>query len=404
MTVSADAHGNRPSVKVGNSTTTTTYDGEDRIQQLGNVSYTFSPLGQLAEKKEGASVTRYQFDAVGTLQKVTLPNNQAVEYELDAAGRRVGRNPNGVKQKGWLYDGAIRIIAETDAAGTVTKRFVYATQGHSPDFMVREGKNYRLVKDALGSVRLVVDSVSGEVKQRIDYDVWGNVTSDTAPGFQSFGFAGGLLDSDTGLTRFGAREYDADSGRWVSKDPIGFAGGDSNLFAYVGNRPIGGIDPKGLRVTVVGKWPQDNWEATVWANARLQSCPALVNYFKSCFGSDPWSDNTNHELQFQSELFQGATANTAWATQTTTLGRRAFGNGAGSEADLGGSVAHELAHQMSLSTFDSHVYLGFKQPQGRCTADAFERLARCVLSKGCGQCSASTCEQPTGVTLGPGAR
>jgi RHS repeat-associated protein len=118
--------------------------------------------------------------------------------------------------------------------------------------MVREGKNYRLVKDALGSVRLVVDSVSGEVKQRMDYDVWGNVTSDTAAGFQPFGFAGGLLDSDTGLTRFGARDYEAASGRWTAKDPLRFGGGDANLYAYVGNSPVNFVDPTGLWTVGIG--------------------------------------------------------------------------------------------------------------------------------------------------------
>jgi RHS repeat-associated protein len=59
------------------------------------------------------------------------------------------------------------------------------------------------------------------------------ITADTNPGFQPFGFAGGLYDVDTGLTRFGARDYDAFTGRWTSKDPIRFAGGDANLYGYV---------------------------------------------------------------------------------------------------------------------------------------------------------------------------
>jgi RHS repeat-associated protein len=177
---------------------------------------------------------------------VTLPNNQTVEYELDAAGRRVGKRLNGVKQRGWLYDGALRVIAQTDAGGNVTQRYVYATQGHSPDYVIAGSATYRVVKDMLGSVRLVVDSVSGEVKQRIDYDVWGKVLSNSNSGFQPFGYAGGLLDSDTGLTRFGAREYDAESGRWVSKDLIRFAGGDTNLYAYVGGDPANYRDSTGF--------------------------------------------------------------------------------------------------------------------------------------------------------------
>ena len=64
--------------------------------------------------------------------------------------------------------------------------------------------------------------------------------------FQPFGFAGGLYDPDTKLTHFGAREYDASIGRWLTKDPILFAGRDTNLYGYVLNDPINFIDPSGL--------------------------------------------------------------------------------------------------------------------------------------------------------------
>ncbi|MHC4268584.1 MAG: RHS repeat-associated core domain-containing protein [Planctomycetota bacterium] len=61
-----------------------------------------------------------------------------------------------------------------------------------------------------------------------------------------FGFAGGLHDRDTGLVRFGARDYDPGIGRWTTKDPIDFAGGDVNLYGYVQNNPVNGVDPSGL--------------------------------------------------------------------------------------------------------------------------------------------------------------
>ena len=79
----------------------------------------------------------------------------------------------------------------------------------------------------------------------MDYDEFGNVTLDTNPGFQPFGFAGGIYDQHTKLTRFGARDYDAYIGRWTTKDPIRFNGGDTNLFGYVLADPINGIDPEG---------------------------------------------------------------------------------------------------------------------------------------------------------------
>lgn len=78
----------------------------------------------------------------------------------------------------------------------------------------------------------------GAVAQRIDYDEFGVVLNDTNPGSQPFGFAGGLYDKDTGLVRFGARDYDVQTGRWTAKDPILFAGGDTNLYGYVLDDPI----------------------------------------------------------------------------------------------------------------------------------------------------------------------
>jgi RHS repeat-associated protein len=64
---------------------------------------------------------------------------------------------------------------------------------------------------------------------------------------QPFGFAGGLYEQSTGLTRFGARDYDPITGRWTSKDPIGFAGRDPNLFGYVLQDPVNLVDIDGLK-------------------------------------------------------------------------------------------------------------------------------------------------------------
>jgi RHS repeat-associated protein len=105
---------------------------------------------------------------------------------------------------------------------------------------------YRIITDHLGSPRLVIDAVTGQIVQRMAYDVFGRVIFDDNPGFQPFGFAGGLYDPDTKLTRFGARDYDAETGRWTAKDPILFNGGDANLYGYVLNNPVNWLDLWGL--------------------------------------------------------------------------------------------------------------------------------------------------------------
>jgi RHS repeat-associated protein len=93
------------------------------------------------------------------------------------------------------------------------------------------------------------------VVKRIDYDSFGNIIDDTNPPFAiPFGFAGGLHDRDTELVRFGLRDYDPDIGRWTAKDPILFAGGDTDLYAYCLNNPVNWVDPTGqvLPTAIIG--------------------------------------------------------------------------------------------------------------------------------------------------------
>lgn len=153
--------------------------------------------------------------------------------------------------KGFLYRDALNPVAEVDGTGALVSRFVYASKPHVPDYMVKNGITYRIVSDHLGSVRLVVDASTGTVAQLIEYDAFGRITTDTNPGFQPFGFAGGLYDPDSGLTRFGARDYDPDVGRWAAKDPARFDGGDSSLYAYGLQDPVNQVDPIGLQSFVV---------------------------------------------------------------------------------------------------------------------------------------------------------
>ncbi len=87
-------------------------------------------------------------------------------------------------------------------------------------------------------------------------DAWGRVLLDSNPGFQPFGFAGGLYDADTELVRFGARDYDAEAGRWTAKDPIRFDGG-INLYEYASGDPNTHIDPTGQAHDLSEEWDTD---------------------------------------------------------------------------------------------------------------------------------------------------
>jgi RHS repeat-associated protein len=141
-------------------------------------------------------------------------------------------------------------VAQLDGTNNLVARFVYGSKPNVPDYMVTSGGTYRILSDHLGSPRAVVDVSSGNLIETINFDEFGNETDTLAGAFPTgyvripFGFAGGLYDPDTGLVRFGARDYDASVGRWTRKDPIGFGGG-MNMYRYVGNDPIDFHDPRG---------------------------------------------------------------------------------------------------------------------------------------------------------------
>jgi len=190
--------------------------------------------------------TAYGYDLLGNLLRVSKPNGQVIEYVVDAQGRRIGRKENGILTQSFLYDGQLTPVAELDASGQVVSRFVYGSRANAPDYMIKNGVNYRLVSDERGSIRLVVNAATGAVVSSLEYDVWGNVTGSVNASFQPFGFAGGLRDDATGLVRFGARDYDPKLGRWTAKDPIRFNGGLTNLYGYVGNDPVNLVDVSGF--------------------------------------------------------------------------------------------------------------------------------------------------------------
>lgn len=244
-----DSNSNRNSGNVGAQPTTATYDDQDRLLTYNTLSFTYNANGDLLSKTNSTTsqTTQYTYDVFGNLTQVVLPGGTTtITYEIDGLNRRIGKKVNGVVQKRWVYMDQYRIAAELNASGTITKRFIYGSKGNIPDYMIASGVKYRIISDHLGSPRLVVKQSDGTITQRMDHDEFGRVTEDTNPGYLPFGFAGGLYDNQTGLVRFGARDYDSETGRWTSKDPILFGGGDTNLFGYVANDPINWFDQSGL--------------------------------------------------------------------------------------------------------------------------------------------------------------
>ena len=278
--------GYSPEFDVSFDETETDYNEADQLLTYGTKSYAWNNFGQLESMTDSATneTTHYEYDLFGNLLSVALPDGRTIEYDVDGAGRRIGRreldaNGDEISFRGWIYRDLLRPIAEVNALGEVVARYVYsdgdgARQNGVGQLATRLGANQDtslpfsgsnvpeaielldasgnvtqtlvLSTNQVGSVQLVTDAATGEVVQRIQYDEFGRVLSDSAPGMQPFGFAGGLYDAETKLVRFGARDYASDVGRWVARDPVRLRGG-ANGYLYVGSNPIAGRDFSGFR-------------------------------------------------------------------------------------------------------------------------------------------------------------
>ncbi len=181
---------------------------------------------------------------MGRLLKVTTPTD-TIEYKHNALGNRVAKILNGEVVEKYLWKDKTTLLATYDKDDNLKQRFEYSL-GHVPVAFEENGNRYYILTNQIGSPRFITNE-SGSIVKQIDYDSFGNVISDSNPGIEiPFGFAGGLKDEHTGLIRFGYRDYDPNVGRWTARDPIGFAGGDTNLYGYVASSPVQFIDPRGL--------------------------------------------------------------------------------------------------------------------------------------------------------------
>ena len=221
------------------------YDAEDKLLSAGDASFDYDADGFLTRKLVAGQETRYTYSSRGELLRVDLPDGRVIEYLHDALGRRAAKKVNGQLLEKYLWEGRTTLLAVYDANDNLKQRFEYAG-GRLPVSMVAGGQTYYFSYDQVGTMRAVFNA-AGQAVKAVDYDSFGNAISDSNAGFAvPFGFAGGLYDADTKLTRFGFRDYDSDVGRWTAKDPIGFAGGDTDLMGYCFSNPTNAYDVLGL--------------------------------------------------------------------------------------------------------------------------------------------------------------
>ena len=235
---------NQPlNVKPTPPNTTYTHDVDNRLLTAGDVSFGYDDNGNLTTKTLGSNVTNYSWDFNDMLTQVTANGNTYI-YRYDALGNRVAKIENSVEKR-YVFD-----LAETDASGNITAYYVYGLGLISK--ITPSDESYFYHFDGLGSTIAITDS-SGNVVNKYSYDEYGKVLNQEEAIPNPFKYVGrfGVMDEGNGLLYMRARFYDPEVGRFISKDPIGFAGGDLNLYAYVANDPINFVDPSGLVIDTI---------------------------------------------------------------------------------------------------------------------------------------------------------
>jgi RHS repeat-associated protein len=109
----------------------------------------------------------------------------------------------------------------------------------------RSGVTSYFQRDGLGSVIQTFSSAG--IDSSFTYDSYGRILSQSGTARSPYSFTGREYDAESGLYYYRGRYYDPQVGRFISEDPLGFAAGDTNLYAYVGNNPINFSDPLGLQ-------------------------------------------------------------------------------------------------------------------------------------------------------------
>ncbi|MGB2662725.1 MAG: RHS repeat-associated core domain-containing protein [Candidatus Acidiferrum sp.] len=163
-------------------------------------------------------------------------------FKYDPFGRRIEKITSSTTSI-YAYDGP-SLIEETNASGAAVARYAETFPTDEPLAMLRSSTTSYYEQDGIGSVTSL-SNTAGALAQSYTFDTFGNQTASSGSLTNSFRYAGREFDTETSLYFMRARYFDPSTGRFLSEDPIGFAGGN-DFYPYVLNRPTNFVDPSGL--------------------------------------------------------------------------------------------------------------------------------------------------------------
>lgn len=278
---SYDAANRRSTLTLSNGVNVSyTYDNDSRVtgityksnsNTLGDLTYTYDSLGQrtqvsgsFAQTGVRGTITSATYDAANEL---TNWNGTTISYDLNGnmlsdgtnafswnARNQVatlnsatlqydgfGRRTRNLQNTSFLFDGANAVQELSGSTATAN-----LMSGGIDEVLTRTDSTGGLtpLKDALGSTIALVDA-SGNLVTQYTYDPFGNTSASGSANSNVFQYTGRESEGN-GLYFYRARYFSPLLGRFVSEDPLGFGGGDMNLYSYVFNDPTNLVDPSGM--------------------------------------------------------------------------------------------------------------------------------------------------------------
>jgi RHS repeat-associated protein len=224
------------------------YDTNNRLLSFNGTSFAYDNNGNMISRTDQTSTTTYQYDAENRLIRINKPDGTVIAYRYDPFGRRIEKSVNGTITR-YLYDGE-SILYEMDGSNTMLARYTHGPGIDEPLITNRGGSSYYYHADGLGSITHITDA-TGSIVQSYVYSAFGEIVAQAGGLANPYTYTSREYDPESGLYYYRARYYDTKIGRFLQTDPIGFGGGDVNLYVYVQNNPINEIDPLGLFIMSV---------------------------------------------------------------------------------------------------------------------------------------------------------
>ncbi len=248
LTYTYDAAGNR--IKQGGSfarstippaLATASYNANNQQTTFGTNTLTYDFNGNLQTVTDAGGTATYSWNARNQLAGITS-TGFAASFSYDSFGRRTGKTIQGTTTN-FVYDGLNPV--QEKAGATVTANLL--TGLGIDEFLTRtDGAGTRgLLTDALGSTVALGDG-TGTIQTQYTYEPFGYASQTGAANTNSYKYTA-REDDGSGLYYYRARYYHPRLQRFVAEDPIGFGGGDFNIYGYVRNNPLRMIDSTGLK-------------------------------------------------------------------------------------------------------------------------------------------------------------